>query len=139
MDLSLYNTVESRLVLHHENVKAELAQAAQRALLRMEEHHLEKATVRSVVTRFKPSRSIRGKRYTKVHTMDYAVWAIDRIGNFLCSNGEVYSEQRDRDFWNRKIENLMPLNHTDSPSYDYIIKKLDDVGIKSLGITGFGW
>lgn len=136
MELQSFNTVESQLAFHHEEKMREFESAALNALERVR-NDLDGGVIRPVVTRYEMSRNIYCRQYTKIHTMDYAVWPVDGI-LFLCSDGRVYCEQPDRDFWNRKVTNLMPVEYIRPDSYDLFIPYLDRMGTrKSRGITGF--
>lgn len=139
MELSC-NTVESRMILHHEDKMREFGFAALAALKRME-HDVESATMRQVVTYYKDRRNFLGMRYCKTHTMEYATWEIDRQDGviFLCSDGKVYSQQRERNFWGCKVKRLMPVEnitpgryHGHDISYDEFIGMLNRLGIEKL-------
>ena len=125
------------MILWHEEKIHELALAAQAALERMQ-NRLDEATIRPVVTRYNERHNIFGRRYAKVHTMEYAVWPVDGL-LFLCSDGKVYIEHPDRDFWNRKVTNLMPIEDLEIGSYDLFTPYLENMGKKKPGsITGWG-
>jgi hypothetical protein len=139
MELSL-NTVESYLAMQHVEKRAELSLAALQALDYVRKHRLDEAVIRPIVTHYEKSVNIRGKSYTKVHTKDRAVWEIGPTGAecFLCSDGNVYQKRSDLNFWNQKVQNLMPIEPMSLDTYSDFMKYLNEIDIPH-GITGMGW
>lgn len=112
MDLAPINTIESQVILLEDEKLQEINLIIPQVLDWLRANRLDQAKIRTVVTRYRMSRNIFGRRYPVVHTMDYATWQMD-IGTivFLCSDGRIYVNREQLNFWGRKVRYDMPVEY----------------------------
>ena len=117
MDLPPVNTIESQIILLEDEKLQEINLLIPQVLDWLGANRLDQARMRTVVTRYKMSRNIFGRKYPVVHTMDYATWQMD-IGTIvvLCSDGRIYVNREQPNFWGRKVQHYMPVVYID-PSF----------------------
>lgn len=117
MELAAINTTESQLILLQEDKQQEINLLIPQVLDWLKANRLDQARIRTVVTRHRMSRNIFGRRYPVVHTMEYATWQMD-IGTivFLCSDGRIYINREQLNFWGRKVRHDMPVEYI-NPSF----------------------
>lgn len=125
MELAAINTIESQLILLQEDKQQEINLLIPQVLDWLRTNRLDQARIRTVVTRYRISRNIIGKRYPVVQTMDYATWQMD-IGTilFLCSDGRMYLNREVSNFWGRKVCYNMPVEYFDPRFRQTILKSL---------------